>query len=234
MVTSGVPALAQCPPTAKIKADIERLTRKNAEVLSLGPSPVAPLCEVVVKSEGQNKIFYVDPSGSRFVFGTVVDAATGANLSQQRLDAFNTVATPDMEKLAGLTAFSIGNDSAPLLYYVTDPQCPYCKRGEEDLKILAAEGKITVRFLLFPLPSHPGALEQCIAVVCDGKGLEELESGYRSANQCEQGRRLVAAGVDLLKRNGIHSTPTYIFGDGRFHSGVVEMTELLKRVALAK
>ena len=208
--------------------------RKKTDVLSVRPSSVASLCEVVIQSDWQNKIVYTDASGSRFLFGNLVDAVTGINLSQQTLDDFNELAPGDREKLDGLTAFAIGKPTAAVLYYVTDPQCPYCSRGIEDLRILAEEGAIYVRFLLFPLQSHQGSLEQCIAVVCDGKGVDEFESGYRSDNQCEKGRRLVASGIELLKRNGISATPTYIFSDGHYYSGYLDMTDLLKRMKLVR
>jgi thiol:disulfide interchange protein DsbC len=224
----------ECPPAAKVKADIERLTRKKTEVLSVRPSSVASLCEVVIQSDGQNKVVYTDTSGSRFFFGNLVDAVSGINLSQQALDTFNKLTAPDMEKLAGLKVFSIGQPTGAVWYYVNDPQCPYCARGIEDLKVLADEGTVYVRFLLFPLQSHQGSLEQCVAVVCDGKGLDEFESGYRSDNQCEKGRRLVDSGIELLKRNGISATPTYIFSDGHYYSGYLEMTDLLKRMKLVR
>jgi thiol:disulfide interchange protein DsbC len=75
-----------------------------------------------------------------------------------------------MEELPALTAFSIGSDTARVLYYVTDPQCPYCKTGEEDLKKMAAQGKVHVRFLLLLLDFHKAAKEQSISVICDKKG----------------------------------------------------------------
>lgn len=227
-------ALAACPSAEKIKSNIERLAHKKVFVLSIGPSAVSSLCEVVVNSDSQNQVFYTDLSGTLFLFGNLINATNGNNLSRQTLDDFNRLKKPEMEELEFFTAFSIGNDSAPILYYVTDPQCPYCKRGEEDLKKLAADGKLHVRFLLFPLQSHEGAFEQCVSVICDGKGLDEFENGYRSENQCEDGRLLVESTVDFLKKQGVNSTPTYIFSDGRFHGGLLKTAELLKRLDRAR
>ncbi|MCF8049719.1 MAG: DsbC family protein [Desulfobacterales bacterium] len=224
------PAMAECPPAERLKADIERVTNQKTEIVAIRPSAVPSLCEVVVFNGSQNGIFYTDTTGELFIFGNLIEAADGNNLTRQTLAEFNRLTDREMEELSFFTAFSIGDESATVLYYVTDPQCPYCKRGEEDLKKLAAEGKLHARFLLFPLASHEGAFEQCVSVVCDGKGLEDFENGYRSENQCEDGRLLVESGVDFLKKKGVQGTPTYIFGDGRFHSGFLKMPDLLKRL----
>ena len=85
---------------------------------------------------------------------------------------------------------------------------------------------------MFPLAMHKGAREQCVAVVCDKKSFEELESGYTSDNQCAEGAKLVDDTVALLSGKGITGTPTYLFGDGRFQSGVLEADALRQRLGL--
>jgi thiol:disulfide interchange protein DsbC len=87
--------------------------------------------------------------------------------------------------------------------------------------------------LLFPLQMHKGAREQCVAVVCDKKSFDELENGYSSDNQCAEGARLVDGTVALLSSKGITGTPTYLFPDGRFQSGVLEPDALRQRLGLA-
>ena len=90
-----------------------------------------------------------------------------------------------------------------------------------------------MKVLLFPLQMHKGAREQCIASVCDKKSFEELENGYTSDNQCAAGAKLVDDTVALLSAKGITGTPTYLFGDGRYQSGVLEGDALRQRLGLA-
>ena len=85
---------------------------------------------------------------------------------------------------------------------------------------------------MFPLAMHKGAREQCVAVVCDKKSFEELENGYTSDNQCAAGAKLVDETVALLSAKGITGTPTYLFADGRFQSGVLEADALRQRLGL--
>ena len=86
---------------------------------------------------------------------------------------------------------------------------------------------------MFPLPMHKGAREQCVAVVCDKKGFDDLENGYKSDNQCADGAKLVDETITLLSGNGISGTPTYIFSDGRFQSGVLEPDALRQRLGIS-
>jgi len=85
---------------------------------------------------------------------------------------------------------------------------------------------------MFPLPMHKGAREQCVAVVCDKKSFADLEGGYKSDNQCADGAKLVDATIALLSSKGISGTPTYLFPDGRFQSGVLEADALRQRLGL--
>ena len=85
---------------------------------------------------------------------------------------------------------------------------------------------------MFPLPMHKGAREQCVAVVCDKKSFADLEGGYKSDNQCAEGAKLVDGTIALLQSKGISGTPTYLFSDGRYQSGVLEADALRQRLGL--
>jgi thiol:disulfide interchange protein DsbC len=83
---------------------------------------------------------------------------------------------------------------------------------------------------MFPLPMHAGAREQSIASLCDKKGFEEFEAGYKSENQCAEGKKKVEETIAFLQGKGIGGTPTYILPDGRVRSGVMEENDLLAAV----
>ena len=85
---------------------------------------------------------------------------------------------------------------------------------------------------MVPLPMHSGAREQCVAVVCDKKSFDDLENGYKSDNQCADGAKLVDETIALLSSKGITGTPTYLFSDGRFQSGVLEPDAIRQRLGI--
>jgi thiol:disulfide interchange protein DsbC len=141
----------------------------------------------------------------------------------------NRLSPEEMRQLESLSPFHLGNGKK-VIYLVTDPQCPYCKQAEALLKKMAAKEDLQVRFLLFPLDSHKGAKEQCIAVVCDNKGLEGFDSGYQSGNQCAEGQKKIDNTIAFLQKKGITSTPTFIFSNGLYISGLLSEEDLRTRL----
>jgi len=98
---------------------------------------------------------------------------------------------------------------------------------------MAEAGEIQVRVLMFPLDSHPKAKLKCVSVICDKKGFEDLDNGYTSENQCAEGVAKVDETIAFLRAKGIGSTPTYIFADGLFSSGVMAAEPLRSRLGIA-
>jgi len=59
-----------------------------------------------------------------------------------------------------------------------------------------------------------------------------VRSGYNSDNQCEAGKKKVEDTINFLREKGISGTPTYVFEDGRFHSGVLQKEALEGRIGI--
>lgn len=112
-----------CPSAEKFAETITATFRKGIVVKEVGPGPFGGLCEVVINFNGRTDILYSDTSGRYFVTGRsvgIVDAETKANLTRIRLNEFNKFTPEDMEKVASLTALSMGT-KGPVVYFVTDP-----------------------------------------------------------------------------------------------------------------
>jgi len=223
------PAFGQCPTPEAVLKGLTNFAAKGIQVISVRPTAYAEICEVHVRLQNRNQIIYVGSKGEFFMMGQLYDTSSGRNLTRSAIEAVTLFTHEEMLQLKDLTAFSIGI-SARTLYYATDPNCTYCKAGAEILKKLVAAGGLQVNFLLFPLSKS--AKEQSVSVICDGKSLPEFEGGYRSDNQCPDGIMKIDKAIKLLKEKGIGGTPTYIFPDGRFHSGLLKEEELRSRLGL--
>jgi thiol:disulfide interchange protein DsbC len=232
-ILSSSAALAQCPSPDKVLEGFRKTYGRDVKVLKVEASAMPSLCEVQMSLGGRNEIMYSDPEGKFFVMGPLFDAQKGVNLTQQALALLNRLSDQDMKRLESLVAFSSGS-SEKVIYYVTDPQCPYCTKGLETLKKLIEEGKVMVKFVLYPLPMHKEAEAQCVAIICDKKGLEGLESKYQSENQCAEGIEKVRNTVAFLKEKSVSGTPTYIFPDGIYHVGLMPPEALLGEQSAAK
>ena len=221
---------AQCPTPDKIQGSLKKLF-PNVEPGAIQPTEVKGICQVQVKLGPQIRLLYVDGSGEYFLAGNLIEAKSGRNLTMENTQLLNRLGAEDLRQLEALTAFTLGKGDK-VLYFVTDPQCPYCKQAEAILKKMTDKGELTVRFILFPLPSHKGAKEQCISIICDKKGLEGLEKGYKSENQCADGVKKVDESLAFLQKKGISSTPTFIFSDGIVNPGLMPEEALRQRLGL--
>lgn len=226
-----IPAFGQCPTPEAVVKGLANFAAKGIQVVAVKPTAYAEICEVHVRVQNRDQIVYVGPKADFFLMGQLYEASSGRNLTRSALETITRFSPAEMLKLTELIAFSLGR-SGKVLYYVTDPQCPYCKEGAEILKKLVADSELQVKFLLFPLSSHKGAKEQSVSVICDGKSLTEFESGYRTENQCADGVLKIEQTIKLLNQKGITGTPTYIFPDGRYHSGLLKEEELRSRLGL--
>lgn len=229
-LAGGSVASAQCPAPDKLQGPLKKLF-PNVELGKIQPSEVKGVCQVQVKLGGQTRLLYVDGSGDFFLAGNLIEAKSGRNLTMEATQLLNRLGADDLRQLDALTAFTLGQGDK-VLYFVTDPQCPYCKQAEAILKKMTDKGELMVRFIFFPLPSHKGAKEQCISIICDKKGIEGLEKGYKSENQCADGVKKVEDSLTFLQKKGIASTPTFIFSDGIFNPGLMPEEALRQRLGL--
>jgi thiol:disulfide interchange protein DsbC len=225
---------AQCPQKEKVQQGIQKTFPKlQFEIIRIDPSKTKGLCQIELKIGPQHHLLYVDNRGEFLLAGTLHEIKTGRNLTQETVQILNRLTPEDLHYLESLAAFTLGQGKK-VVYLVTDPQCPFCKQAESLVKKLAKKEDLSVRFIFFPLDSHKGAREQCISVLCDNKGIEGFDSGYRSDNQCSEGIKKVDNTIAFLQKKGINSTPTFIFMDGIYHSGLPSEEVLLNRLGLSK
>ncbi len=216
-----------CPKAKDLEESLKALFGNQPfQVVEVRPTEVKGICEVIIESRGRKKLTYTDETGRYLIVGRLIDIKARKDLTQARIAELNRLSPEQMKELEKLVAFTAGN-KGPVVYLVTDPDCPHCKRAEKILLPLVKEGKIQVKVIIMPLEAiHPEAKAKAVSIICEKKGLEGLISGYKG-KQCEAGKQKVEAAIKTLPQLGIRATPTYIFSDGRVMSGVLEAERLL-------
>jgi len=220
-----------CPSKKDLMEKIQPIVKREVEIKGIRPTSFKGLCEVHVRISGRDNIVYTNATNAFFVFGHLIESTTGDNLTRKALEEYTRLSPKEINNLTSYSAFTIGKGPVEV-YYVTDPQCPYCKKGEAILKELSESGEIKTHFILYPLSFHKNAKEQCISIICDKKGIAGLESEYQSENQCEAGKNKVEATILFMKEKGITGTPGYIFTDGIIHTGLLREPNLRNRLGL--
>jgi thiol:disulfide interchange protein DsbC len=167
---------------------------------------------------------YVDDSGRYFLFGHLYDMSTQRDLSAERKDRLSLVDF-SMLPLADAMKEVRGNGTRVLAVF-SDPDCPYCRKLEDELRGLT---DVTIHTFLMPLSSlHPEATRKAVSVWCARNRLGAwqalmLRDVTPPVADCPNP---VSRNVALGERLGIHGTPTLISGDGRLLPGAASREEI--------
>ena len=216
-----------CPTKDTAEKAMAKAFKQELQVEKVATSVIPGLCQAVIKFRGQSRVVYMDTKGEFIIAGQIFSASEGVNITAETVKELNRFSRAELAKLDDLVAFTVGK-KGKTFFFVTDPQCPYCKKGEEVITKMVASGAITAKFLLYPLAFHKGSKEEAISIICDNKGLEGLKTNYKSQNQCAEGKKKVEDTVKFLQSKGVLGTPTYIFTDGLPHSGFLKEDQLRK------
>ena len=212
-----------------VAAANEAEVRKNMQarypgipVESVTRTPMPGIYEVFANGV----IIYTDKDVNYVIAeGRLVEAKTRTDLTAERLRKLQAI---PFEALPLAQSFKVvrGNGKRKLAYF-TDPNCPYCKRLEQELVNLK---DVTLHVFLFPILSDD-SVEKARAVWCSkdrAKAWIDLmlkEVSPKAPAKCDAPiEKLVQYGQD----KGIKGTPTLIFADGSRVPGMLPAAELNK------
>jgi len=223
-----------CPSKEAVQAGLLKVNPryKLIHVEAVKPSSIPGFCEVIINFAGRKNVFFVDQKGRYAFLGQLLDLKKGENLTRQLVMDLNRLKPADLLALDSVVAFTAGKGTKTV-YFVTDPNCPFCKKMEGVLSSLIEEGKITVKVILYPLEKlHPSSKKEAVAIICDQKGWDGLVNAYISENQCKEGQEKVAAAQRVLRQFHVRGTPVLILSDGRMVQGARSKTEIEKILGL--
>jgi thiol:disulfide interchange protein DsbC len=185
------------------------------------PASFMGLYEVFTGSQ----LVYSDASGDHLFVGKLIDTKTQVDLAAERLETRLSI---DFDQLPFDRAIKIvkGNGTHRLALF-EDPDCPYCRKLEQEL---AGVNDATLYVFLFPLAElHPGAREHALSIWCAPDRASAwthwmLERQEPSAATCPADPidQLQALGTNL----NVVGTPTIFLESGRRLQGVVPATKL--------
>ena len=228
LMLAGLMACTAKADTASIKKNLEAKFPK-ADISSVTKTPYAGLYEVVI--DGQ--IVYSDDNANYLFLGSVVDTRTKKNITNERLAKLNTV-NPDTFPLDHALKFVSGDGSRKLIIF-SDPECPYCKRLEQDL---AKVDNVTAYIFPYPIESlHPGTTAVSKAIWC----AKDRNAAWKDAllknvypkndGKCDNP---IDANLALGDKLHITGTPTLFFANGQRVPGAVAADKLDQMLNAAK
>ena len=226
LLTAAV-LLASTFPVSADEAAVRRMVqdklRGGGQLESVQKAPFGELYEVVVRAPDGPLIYYVDSGATVIVSGSVIDAKSGRNLTEERLRKLNAVKWESLPFQWAIT--TVRGTGRRKIAILSDPNCPYCKRLEEDLAKLE---DITVHILPYAILS-PASVRQAKAVWCSkdrAKAWDDLmfrRIEPRPDRDCDTP---VEKLVELGRRIGARATPTWFLESGERHSGALPLDQV--------
>jgi len=198
----------------------------GAAVTSVVPAPFPGLYEVFV----QDGLVYTDEEVNYVLNGSLIDAASRRNLTEERLGRLRGI---PFDKLPLGFAIKIvkGNGSRKLAIF-EDPDCPFCRRLEQELVHV---DNVTMYVLLYPLEQlHPGATGKSIRVWCSddrAKAWTDAVLGRTIPNARADCKHPIESLKKFAEGHRIFATPTMVFENGTRVAGAIPVADIEKKLA---
>jgi thiol:disulfide interchange protein DsbC len=219
--TFALPAAAQnrSPASASIAQRLQSLypATRFGEV---NTTPWPGVFEVVM---GAN-LAYVDETGQYFLFGHLYDMKAQRDITAERKDSLARI---DFAALPLADALKEVRGSGSRTFAIfSDPDCPYCRRLEAEIKGLT---DVTIYTFLMPIASlHPDARSKAIAVWCSKDRIAAWHAlMWRDEKvEAKECPHPVDRNVALGERLGVSGTPTLVAADGRVLPGAASSAQI--------
>lgn len=205
-------------PPADLKAKLIKNAGRDLNITAINKTPIKGLYEVIID---KTNIIYADAKGEYIVRGEMIDLVKGQNVTRERSAELSVT---DFSKLPLADAIKeTRGDGARKLVVFSDPDCPYCKKLEQES--LARIDNVTIYTFLFPLTSiHPDAERKSRTIWCAEDRVAAWK-GFMSGGALPDSKgecaNPVAKNLQLGESLGITGTPALIFENGRIVAGAV-------------
>lgn len=210
---------------AAVRRMMQEKLRGGGQVESVQKAPWGDLYEVVVRGPEGLQIFYVDSGARVIIAGQAIDAKSGRNLTAERQRALDRIKWESLPFDWAIT--SKRGTGRRKIAILSDPNCPYCKRFEEDLAKL---DDITVHIFPFAV-IKPESVRQAKSVWCSKDRVKAWNDLMfrriepQAAPDCDTP---VEKLVEYGRKLGANSTPTWFLETGERYSGALPLEEVRK------
>lgn len=234
--TSGAFSASEHPGCSGDCRECHNLDKKEAEsiIKKLNPS----LKVIDVKPAQVKSLWQIDVDAGEGKKGPIfLDFSKKNLLVVNQIIPVENIGKPaperkiDFSKLPLKQALVMGPKNAKKKVAVfTDPDCPYCRKLHEEIKILQSK-RSDVAFYIFlrPLPMHKEAPQKVEAILCE-KSIALLDDALTGKpvleRSCEKGREQMEKNTALANDLDFKSTPTLVREDGMVGSGYLPADQL--------
>lgn len=218
-------SLAAFADEAAVRRMVQDKLRGGGQLESVQKAPFGDLYEVVVRGPDGVQIFYVDSRATVIIAGQAIDARSGRNLTEERQRKLTAVKWESLPFHWAIT--SVRGTGRRKIAILSDPNCPFCKRLEEDLARL---NDITVHILPYAV-IKPDSVRQAKSVWCSKDRVKAWNDLMfrriepQAPTDCDNPIEKL---IEYGNRLGANSTPTWFLETGERYSGAMPLEQLTK------
>jgi thiol:disulfide interchange protein DsbC len=240
MAKEGCGGVCSACHTLSVKDAGDLLKNVGVTVKSVKEAPAKGLFELLVEKDGKQGVLFIDYGKKHLMQGMIVNIETLQPVSahSQELPQSKQVTSVDVKTIPVDNAMIMGNPKgSKRLYVFTDPDCPYCKKGHQELKkLVSIAPDVAVYVMLFPLPMHPAAYDKARTVL-ETKSQDLMDKAFDGKElpkpSKDSSKKAVDEIIAFANANGISGTPTMVMPDGKIEVGMRD-AETLKKMLEAK
>lgn len=223
--------LSACTASTAQEATIRKNLAQRVPVFenieAVNKTPMAGLWEVQAGGE----VFYTDAKGDFLFHGTLIDTKSRRNLTEASLQKLNAIAFADLP-LKNAFIVKRGKGTRKLAVF-TDPNCPSCKRIEEELAKL---DDVTLYMFMYPVLGADSVEKSRSAWCAKDRAKTWHDMLLRGINapiaKCDS--RAIDENMAFGKKHRITGTPTLVFADGTRVPGAMAAPQIEKQLAAAR
>jgi thiol:disulfide interchange protein DsbC len=201
----------------------------NIRVDGVQPAALAGLYEVRFSSVEGPQILYTDAQANFIVDGNLIDARSGRNLTEERLQKLTAI---EFSALPLDLAVKIQRGNGKRVFAMfTDPYCPYCRRLEQSLLQL---DDVAIYVFMYPV-IRPENADHSRAVWCaSDRAKAWLELAAAETPKVPANAANCPNPVDKVLELGrslrITGTPTLFFANGERAGGGMPLGQLRSKL----
>jgi thiol:disulfide interchange protein DsbC len=227
VVALGLALTASAQDVDKIRKTLAERVPQMGKVDDVAKTPMPGLYEVRVGTD----LFYTDADGNFLIQGMLMDTKQQRNLTEERQEKLLVI---PFDQLPFKDAFTIvrGNGKRKVAIF-EDPNCPYCKRFEQDLQKVK---DVTVYMFLYPILG-PDSTDKSRNLWCSkdrGAAWLDWMLHQKAAAEASCDIAAVNRNVEFGHKYHISGTPTMILTDGRRVPGAMPPDQVEKLLAESK
>lgn len=224
-------AASACADEASVrKAFAAKFPKAGVESVRLVPE--TGLYEIVIPRGDEPIIIYTDADFRFMLQGSLVETKGMTDLTEKTRARATAIdfATLPLDKAIR----KVKGNGARKLAVFTDPDCPFCKRVEQEFEKL---DNVTVYVLLYPIEQlHPKAAAKARAIWCSPDRLKAWDEYMLRGNAPAASGDCPNPVEELMawgQKKGINATPTLVFADGARMAGAMTAAQLESRLSEA-